>query len=83
MELILDRTFETSDFLTWYHQASPGDSCTVIIPAMQDWHLTITKTAEDDQLLLDPDGHRSRLIALDDLLHMLDSMHRTMVARVK
>lgn len=80
MELIMDRTFSTSDFLTWYRQASSGDVCTVIVPAMQHWHLTLTSTAEADQLRLDPDGHRSRPITLNDLLHMLDSMHRAMVA---
>jgi hypothetical protein len=83
MERILDHTFKTSEFLTWYHQARAGDSCTVIVPAMQDWHLTITQTSEDSQLLLDPDGHRQRPISLDDLIRMFDSMHRAMIARAK
>jgi hypothetical protein len=81
MELILDRTFATSDFLTWYCHASPGDTCTVVVPAMQDWHLTMTKTAEDSQLLLDPDGKRPRRIVLNDLMHMFESMQRALVAR--
>jgi hypothetical protein len=80
MEIILDHTFDTSAFLTWHHQASSGDTCTVIIPAMQDWHFTITKTGEDGQLLLDPDGKRPRRITLDDLMRMFESMRRALAS---
>jgi hypothetical protein len=47
---------------------------------MQDWHLTVTKTAEDSQLLLDPDGKRPRRISLDDLRRMFENMHRAMAS---
>jgi hypothetical protein len=83
MDLTLDHTFDLTDFLIWYHTASPGDVCPVSIPAMQDWKLTITKTAEDSHILLHPDGHQPQSLSLDELLHMLQSIHRAMVARAK
>jgi hypothetical protein len=83
MGLTLDHTFDTLDFLIWYHTASPGDVCPVSIPAMQDWQLTITKTAKDRYVLLHPDGHPSKSLPLDELLHMLQTIHQAMVARAK
>jgi hypothetical protein len=80
MELQLDHTFDLSDFLIWYRTASPGDVCPMSIPAMQDWTLTITKTAKDSHILLHPDGHQPQSLPLDELLHMLQSLHRAMVA---
>jgi hypothetical protein len=81
MDLTLDHTFDLSDFLTWYDTARIGDTCTVTIPVMHQWVLTITKTAEDSHILLHPDGHRPQSLPLDELLDMLQSLHRAMVAR--
>jgi hypothetical protein len=81
MELILDHTFETSDFLIWYRTASPGDVCPVHIPAMQDWKLTITKTTKDSHILLHPDGHRPKSLSLDELLDTLQSVQHRLAAR--
>jgi hypothetical protein len=80
MELTLDHTFDLSDFLIWYSTAGPGDVCPASIPAMQDWKLTMTKTAKDSHILLHPDGHQPQSLPLDDLLDMLQSIHWAMVA---
>jgi hypothetical protein len=83
MDLTLDHTFALSDFLIWYDTARPGDVCPVSIPAMQDWQLTITKTAQESHVLLHPDGHRPQSLPLDELLAMLQSIHQAMVARAQ
>lgn len=83
MTLKLDHTFCTADFLNWYHHARVGETCDIVMPVMDDWRLRITTTADHNQLILHPDENRSRPLSLDDLLHMLESLHRAMSVHAK